>query len=64
MLLLLTPNKTIISLLKSCDRYYEKELIEWWRKNAIKRYNKVKSEGRLRHDLEIWTRDSNIDIIR
>ena len=46
------------------DRYYEKELIEWWRKNAIKRYNKVKSEGRLRHDLEIWTRDSNIDIIR
>ena len=46
------------------DRYYEKELIEWWRKNAIKRYNKVKSEGRLRHDLEVWTRDSNIDIIR
>ena len=46
------------------DRYYEKELVEWWRKNAIKRYNKVKSEGRLRHDLEIWTRDSNIDIIR
>ena len=46
------------------DRYYQKELVEWWRKNAIKRYNKVKSEGRLRHDLEIWTRDSNIDIIR
>ena len=46
------------------DRYYDNELIEWWRKLATKRYNKLKEDGRLRNNLEIWTRDSNIDIIR
>ena len=46
------------------DRYYDNELIEWWRKLATKRYYKLKEDGRLRKDLEIWTRDSKIDIIR
>ena len=46
------------------DRYYSVELIEWWRKNATKRYNKLKGEDRLRNDLEVWTPDSDIDIIR
>ena len=46
------------------DRYYDNELIEWWRKLASKRYNKLIQEGRLRKDLEVWTKDSNIDIIR
>ena len=46
------------------DRYHDNELIEWWRKLATKRYNKLKEDGRLRKDLEVWTRDSKIDIIR
>ena len=46
------------------DRFYDNELIEWWRKLATKRYNKLKEDGRLRTDLEIWTRTSKIDIIR
>ncbi len=46
------------------DRYYDNELIEWWRKLATKRYYKLKEDGRLRNDLEIWTKDSKIDIIR
>ena len=46
------------------DRYYDNELIEWWRKLATKRYNKLKEDGRLRKGLEIWTKDSEIDIIR
>ena len=46
------------------DRYHDNELIEWWRKLATKRYNKLKEDGRLRKDLEIWTKDSEIDIIR
>ena len=46
------------------DRYYDNELIEWWRKLATKRYYKLKEDGRLRNDLEVWTKDSNIDIIR
>ena len=46
------------------DRYNVDTIIEWWRKLATKRYNKIKEEGRLRNDLEIWTKDSQIDIIR
>ena len=46
------------------DRYYSDEVIEWWRKKATNRYNNIKSDNRLRNDLEIWTRDSQIDIIR
>ena len=46
------------------DRYYDNELIEWWRKLATKRFDKLNSDGRLRNDLEVWTKDSNIDIIR
>ena len=46
------------------DRYQDNEIIEWWRKLATKRYYKIKEEGRLRNDLEIWTKESNIDIIR
>ena len=46
------------------DRYTVDEVIKWWKKIATKRFNNIKSDGRLRADLEIWTRDSNIDIIR
>ena len=46
------------------DRFYDNELIEWWRKLATKRFYKLKEDGRLRKGLEIWTKDSEIDIIR
>ena len=46
------------------DRYNEKEIVEWWRKMAIKRFNNLNKDGRLRNDLEVWTKDSQIDIIR
>jgi hypothetical protein len=46
------------------DRFTDNELIIWWKKHATKRFNKLKEDGRLRNDLEVWTRDSQIDIIR
>ena len=46
------------------DRYTVDGVVEWWKKLAIKRYNKLKEEGRIRNDLEIWTKDAQIDIIR
>jgi len=46
------------------DRYNVDEIITWWKKLATKRFNNLKSDGRLRNDLEIWTKDSQIDIIR
>ena len=46
------------------DRYNLEEIIKWWKKIATKRYTKLKEEKRLRNELEIWTKDSKIDIVR
>jgi hypothetical protein len=46
------------------DRFHDNELIEWWRKMATKRFDNLNKDGRLRNDLEVWTKDSQIDIIR
>jgi hypothetical protein len=46
------------------DKYNVDNLVEWWKKLATKRFNKLKEENRIRNDLEIWTKESNIDIIR
>ncbi len=46
------------------DRYTVPGVVEWWKKIATKRYNKLKQENRIRNDLEIWTKDAEIDIIR
>ena len=47
---------------------YEKHelvnIIEWWRSKAINRYDTLKTEGRLRTELEVWTSGKTIQIIR
>ena len=40
------------------------EGIEWWRKKASKRYEKLKSDGRLREEVELWDGKQTIQIIR
>tara|TARA_Y100001972_G_scaffold90979_1_gene111354 strand:- start:1762 stop:2862 length:1101 start_codon:yes stop_codon:yes gene_type:complete len=54
----------VIKKAENYDRYNLEEIIKWWKKIATKRYTKLKEEKRLRNELEIWTKDSNIDIIR
>jgi hypothetical protein len=43
-------------------------MVEWWKKKAQKRYEKLKSEGRLRSELEVYTRDridnKSVDMVR
>jgi hypothetical protein len=48
------------------DRYELNDIIQWWKKLAIKRYNNITKDGRLRKELEVWNKDSmnKIDIIR
>jgi hypothetical protein len=46
------------------DRYHDNDIIEWWRKLATKRFYKLQDEKRIRNELEIWTKDAEIDIIR
>ena len=39
-------------------------IIKWWRKKATKRYEKLKADGRFRTNVELWTEDDDIQIIR
>jgi hypothetical protein len=39
-------------------------LVEWWRKKACSRYATLQAENRLRTEMEVWTGDKEIDIIR
>jgi len=47
---------------------YEKHnltnIIEWWRKKAINRFETLKTEGRIRNEQEVWTNGKVLDIIR
>lgn len=47
---------------------YEKHnlsnIVEWWRKKAINRFDTLSAEGRIRTEQEVWTGDKHIDIIR
>lgn len=47
------------------DRYSLNNLTEWWKNKASKRYNTLRSDGRLRTTLEVWNENPDeIDIIR
>src|SRR6056300_765207 len=47
------------------DRFELEEIVSWWRTKAAKRYEQLKSDGRLRTKMETWnTNAEEIDIIR
>lgn len=46
------------------DKFYMENLIKWWKNKASKRYDSLKSEEKLRTELEVWSKDMDIDIIR
>ena len=46
------------------EKFEYENIIKWWKKKAGKRYEKLKSEGRFRTEVELWTEDQDIQIIR
>jgi hypothetical protein len=46
------------------DKHYLKNVVEWWKKKATNRYETLSTESRLRTEIEVWTGDKEIDIIR
>jgi hypothetical protein len=46
------------------DKFYQENMISWWKRKATKRYEKLKEEGRFRTKVELWTDDDEIQIIR
>lgn len=49
--------------LSKFDHSFDDSIL-WWKTKASKRYEKLKTEGRLRSELEIWNTGSHLDIIR
>jgi hypothetical protein len=47
------------------DRFYLENILTWWHNKSSKRYESLKSEGRIRNVVETWnTNAADIDIIR
>jgi hypothetical protein len=46
------------------DKFELENLVAWWKNKATNRYETLKTEGRLRTELEVWTSGKDIDIIR
>ena len=47
------------------DRYSFDGVVDWWRRKAVNRFENLKSDGRLRTQLETWNMNADdIDIIR
>lgn len=46
------------------DKHHLSNIIEWWKKKATNRYESLTTEGRIRTEIEVWTGDKEIDIIR
>ena len=50
------------------DKYSLENMIEWWKKKAQKRFETLKNENRLRHEMEIYTAEriesGNVDMVR
>ena len=46
------------------DKYSFDGVVDWWKNKASKRYESLKTDGRLRTEIETWNNDSEIEIIR
>lgn len=56
--------ETLIKNPQNFDKFYMDNIVQWWKNKASKRFESLKEEGRLRTELEVWSKNSNIDIIR
>ena len=46
------------------DKFYLDNIISWWKRKATKRYENLHRDNRFRTEVELWTEDDNIQIIR
>lgn len=61
---LLAGDQTQLRRGQNWEKHELDNIIKWWKKKAGKRYEKLKSEGRLRNEVELWTETDDIQIIR
>jgi hypothetical protein len=46
------------------DKFYMENIVEWWKKKAVNRFETLTTENRIRTEMEVWTSGKDIDIIR
>ena len=59
---MLSDRSSLVKLIEFSQSF--SSIIKWWKKKATKRYERLKDEGRFRNEVELWTEDDNIQIIR
>ena len=61
----LTLKTDTLNKAENYDRFEMDTIIDWWRKKAVKRFDSLNADGRLRTKLETWNSNpEEIDIIR
>jgi hypothetical protein len=63
---LLGQTDTLIPNKENFDKFYLENMIQWWKRKAGNRYERLKEDGSVRTQLEVWKEESinDIDIIR
>ena len=56
--------ETVLRKAPNYDRFTKQGILDWWRPKASRRYEQLKSDGRLRRKLELWSESFDIDILR
>ena len=56
--------ETVLRKAPNYDRFTQQGILDWWRPKASRRYEQLKSDGRLRRKLELWSESFDIDILR
>ena len=54
----LIPNK------ENYDKFHLENIYKWWKNKATNRYESLKNDNRIRNDIEVWTLNKDLDIIR
>jgi hypothetical protein len=60
----LGKSNTLIPDKENYDKFKLENIIEWWKKKATNRFETLKTESRIRTEIEVWTGDKELDIIR
>jgi hypothetical protein len=63
---ILGKTETLIPNKQNFDKFYLENMVQWWKRKASNRYQKLVNENYLRTDLEVWNSNTmnTIDIIR
>ena len=63
---LLGKTETLIPNKQNFDKFYLENMVQWWKRKASNRYQKLVNEGSVRKKLEVWNANTmnSIDIIR